>query len=91
MQNLEINSLSDQVTVIPAAVGNVAGVETIYGVGTAASLMKDWGNNPMSLRQRLPVVCLDDVIKMPSKNEQLLILLDVKGYEFKVLLGAKKL
>ena len=91
LQNLEINSLSDQVTVIPAAVGNVAGVETIYGVGTAASLLKDWGNNPESLMQRVPVVCLDDVIKMPSKNEQLLILLDVEGYEYKALLGAKKL
>ena len=91
LQNLEINSLSDQVTVIPAAVGNAAGVETIYGLGTAASLMKDWGNNPDSLRQRVPVVCLDDVIKMPNKNEQLLILLDVEGYEHKALLGAKKL
>ena len=91
LQNLEMNSLSDQVTVIPAAVGNAAGVETIYGVGTAASLLKDWGNNPESLMQRVPVVCLDDVIKMPSKNEQLLILLDVEGYEYKALLGAKKL
>ena len=91
LQNLEINSLSDQVTVIPAAAGNAAGVDTIYGVGTAASLMKDWGNNPKSLRQRVPVVCLDDVIKMPNKNEQLLILIDVEGYEYKALLGAKKL
>ena len=91
LQNLEINALSDQVTVIPAAVGDVAGIETIYGVGTAASLLKNWGNNPKSLSQRVPVVCLDDVIKMPSQNEQLLILLDVEGSEYNALLGSKKL
>ena len=91
LQNLEINSLTDQVTVIPAAVSDATGVETIYGVGTGASLLKDWGNNPKSLAQRVPVVCLDDVIKMPNKNEQLLILVDVEGLEYKALLGAKKL
>ena len=91
LENLELNLLSDHVTVIPAAAGNVAGVAKIYGVGTGASLLKTWGNNPETSSQRVPVICLDDVISMPKEKEQLLILVDVEGFEYQALLGAKNL
>ncbi len=91
LENLELNSLSDGVTVIPAAAGQHPGVVTIYGLGTTSSLVKNWGGNPNSLAQKVPVVRLDDVIQKPNQNEQILVLMDVEGYEYQALQGSLEL
>jgi FkbM family methyltransferase len=91
LENLELNSLSNHVTVIPAAAGQHPHVATIYGLGTTSSLIKNWGGNPISLCQKVPVVRLDDVIQKPRQNEQLLVLMDVEGYEYHALQGSLEL
>lgn len=91
MENLELNNLQENVTVIPAAAGQNPGIGTIYGLGTASSLLENWGRNPTSLAQKVPVVRLDDVIQKPRKDEQLLILMDVEGFEFQALQGSLEL
>lgn len=91
LQNLRANGFDAGTTVLPVAAGAAAGSGMIYGVGSGSSLLQGWANNPTSLAQVVPVVRLDDIVPPPAADEQLLILMDVEGFEYPALQGAARL
>lgn len=88
MQNLRANKYDEGTVVLPVAAGALPSVSQIYGVGTGASLLRGWANNPESLTQLVSVVRLDDILRQTASDEKLLLLVDVEGYEFEALSGA---
>ena len=91
LENLSANKLEAGATVLPVAAGPAPGSARIFGVGTGASLLRGWADNPDSLSQIVPVVRLDDVVTPPAKSERVLILVDVEGFEYPALQGATAL
>ena len=91
LENLCANGFDSGTMVLPVAAGPAAGSAQIFGVGTGASMLRGWANNPENLTQIVPVVKLDDVVRPPEKSERLLILMDVEGFEFAALQGAMAL
>lgn len=91
LENLCENGVDAGTTVLPVAAGPAPGTARIFGVGTGASLLRGWANNPESLSQIVPVVRLDDVVAPPKQGERVLILVDVEGFEYPALQGATAL
>lgn len=91
IKNLAANGWTNGVSVLPVAAGPAPGFAQIYGVGTGSSLLKGWADNPESLSQTVPVLCLDDIVAQPAQSEVLFVLMDVEGFEYPALQGASGL
>lgn len=90
VQNMRANAF-DGVALLPVAAGEEPGFVDIYGVGTGSSMLKDWGSNPESTKQTVPVVQLDQVVSPPKPGERMFVLMDIEGYEYFALKGARAL
>ena len=84
---LRENAKNRRIEVIPIAVGDRAGVITLYGDADIASTLPGWGRERF-FRQTVPVQTLDSVIRQRVSNGRLLIKVDVEGAEDAVLAGA---
>lgn len=83
--NLNINQFND-VEVYPLGLADKPGVAVLYGMGTAASFIKDWSG--ISTKQRMvPQTTLDILAAGRFAGRKLLIKLDVEGFEYAVLQG----
>ena len=72
---------------LPVGLSDKPGLANLYGVGTAASFIKDWSG--ISTKKRIvPLSTLDIVAAKRFPGSRLLIKIDVEGVEFKVLKGA---
>ncbi|WP_457650438.1 FkbM family methyltransferase [Profundibacter sp.] len=89
-QNIKANGWEENITTLPVAVGDRSGFIDIFGIGTGASVIKGWSNNPESLKLTVPMVRLDKVIGAVS-GKRMFILMDVEGFELEALLGAEGL
>lgn len=87
-KHIDVNKFSKKFRLINSAVGSSEGTLEFYGGGFTGSLLKSHGHAPLQERQLVNVVTLDDTIK--TKSLELLILVDVEGFELEVLKGAKK-
>jgi FkbM family methyltransferase len=86
--NLESNRYYD-VEVFPVGLSDHCGLAALFGPGTAASLIRDWGG--LSTKKKIvPLSTLDTIIGDRFSGERLLIKLDVEGSEFEALNGAHK-
>ena len=84
--NLSVNDWLD-VEVFPVGLADRPGVSVLYGVGTAASFIKDWAG--ISTKKRMvPVTTLDILTSGRFIGQELLIKIDVEGLEYSVLKGA---
>lgn len=90
-QNMDANGWGDNITVLPVAAGEVTGFIDIYGIGTGASVVKGWANNPAHLKQTVPVVRIDSIIHPAPLGQALFILMDIEGFEYHALKGATSL
>lgn len=90
-KNMRANGWGERITVLPVAVGETSGFVDVYGEGTGASAVPGWANNPLSHKQTVPLVRLDDVIPLPRSGDRTLVLMDVEGFELFALRGATKL
>ena len=90
-QNMAANGWGDNITVLPVAAGEVTGFIDIYGIGTGASVVKGWANNPETLKQTVPVVRLETLIHPAPKGQTMFVLMDVEGFEYHALKGAAAL
>jgi len=90
-QNMAANGWGDNITVLPVAAGEVTGFIDIYGVGTGASVVKGWANNPETLKQTVPVVRLETLIHPAPNGQTMFVLMDVEGFEYHTLKGAAAL
>jgi FkbM family methyltransferase len=84
--NMEMNGWTD-VEVFPVGLSNKPGLAVLYGVGTAASFIKDWSG--ISTKKRVvPLSTLDIIAARRFSGLRLVIKIDVEGVEYQVLHGA---
>ena len=83
--NLETNGFSENVEVYPIALGNTIGIQSIYGRGGLASLIQGWYGQPTFIRERITINTLDNLFHDRFSGTRLLIIMDVEGYEKKIL------
>jgi len=90
-QNLIENNWDQNVILHPIACGNSNGNVTIYGEGTGASIIPGWAQNPSRLKHIVPMKKLDTILSNEKVTSKSVILIDVEGFEFDVLLGAENI
>ncbi|MDD4356752.1 MAG: FkbM family methyltransferase [Smithellaceae bacterium] len=87
--NLEVNDWPD-VEIFPLGLSNKPGLAVLYGVGTAASFIKDWAG--ISTKKRMvPLSTLDIIAANRFSGLRVVIKIDVEGVEYSVLQGAEML
>lgn len=89
-KNLTSNNWLSNIEIFPIAIGSSIQINKIYGFGTGASLIKKWANSDLHHYKYVPTSSLDCCITQRFKNEKLLILADIEGFELEMLLGARK-
>lgn len=88
-KHIDANLFSTSFTFFKAAVGASAKQLVFYGGGTGGSLKGNISLAPISEKQTVPVLSLNETIEL--NDLKALILVDVEGYESEVLKGATKL
>tara|TARA_Y100001960_G_C14637831_1_gene809201 strand:+ start:353 stop:1186 length:834 start_codon:yes stop_codon:yes gene_type:complete len=87
-KNIKINNFDKNIEVFPMALGDRTEYKEIYGLSETASLVKGW----MSETKSTDIVYTSKMEKILDasnfKNQQILFLIDVEGFEKKVLDGA---
>ncbi len=90
-KNVFANDWGDRAEIFQLALGESIGVREMYGLGTGASLVKGWAGLSVKSPVLVPVSTLDTVLGERFKGQKILVLVDVEGSEYELLLGAKKL
>jgi FkbM family methyltransferase len=85
--NLNINKWND-VEVYPVGLDDKPGLAVLYGVGTAASFIKDWSGISTKMRM-VPLSTLDILTAKRFSGKKIVIKIDVEGIEYRVLKGAR--
>ena len=85
--NMKINRFT-QGSLVNAACSSSQGVASLYGRNTGASLLKGWEGNTSSDGELVEIITLDQLIAFQNHNEKMLIIIDVEGFEFEVLMGS---
>jgi len=91
LKNIQINGWQEMVEVFPLAVGSSTSILNIWGGGTGASLIKGWASTPDSYVTQVPVLTLDRIALTAITGKKALILVDVEGAEYFMLMGAKQI
>lgn len=86
-RNITANGWTD-VEVLPVGLAGAPGLGTLYGDGTAASLVTRWAGVSDVWQRTIPLTTIDAVIGGRFDGERLLIKVDVEGAEHAVLDGA---
>ncbi len=86
--NLNINNWTD-VEVYPVGLDDKPGLSVLYGVGTAASFIKDWSGVSTKMRM-VPLSTLDILAAKRFPGRKIVIKLDVEGIQYLVLKGARE-
>jgi len=84
--NLQINNWSNS-EVLPLGLGEKPMILELYGENTGASLITNWGGDLSILQRTISVTTLDNILNGRFVDEQILIKMDVEGYEYEVLRG----
>jgi FkbM family methyltransferase len=88
--NLEANGWADT-EVVPVGLAASPGIATLYGGGTAASLLPNWAGTSEVFRRRIALSTLDIVVARRFEGQPLFVKIDVEGAELDVLRGASQL
>lgn len=88
-RNVHANGWGDLFECYPIALSDTGGLLEIFGDGTGASLIKGWaGQQDATI---VPVSTLDQVLGERFSEVRPLIIVDIEGAEYGMLLGATKL
>jgi FkbM family methyltransferase len=87
--NLRANGFED-VEVFPVGLAQAAGLATLFGGSTGASLIRGWADAPAPLQRTIPLSTLDTLLGDRFAGQRLLIKIDVEGAELGVLRGAAR-
>jgi FkbM family methyltransferase len=88
MANLRLNDLTDQIEVVPLALGDRAGEARLYEGGShnrGESTIAVPEQTPQDRSHQVRVARLDDLYAF--SGQRLILKIDVEGYEFEVLAG----
>lgn len=89
LKNLKANGWENNVEVFPLALTEKAGVTTIYGGGTGASLIPGWAGFSPHQATLIPTSSLDLVLGRRFDGRKACILIDIEGAEYELLQGAE--
>jgi FkbM family methyltransferase len=87
-RNLVSNDFLD-VEVFPVGLSSKSGMKLLFGSGTGASFVQGWAGVSDRFYSVVPVTTLDVIINTRFDNQELLIKMDVEGFENEVLKGAE--
>lgn len=87
-RNVRANGWTD-VEVFPVGLAADPGLGTLYGDGTAASVVTRWAGLSEVWRRTIPLSTLDVLLAGRFDRQRLLIKMDVEGAEYGVLAGAR--
>jgi len=90
VRNIIENGFEASVEVFPVAIGAETNLLEIWGAGTGASLTRGWAGNDELQVERVPVMTLDRLLGDELKDKKALILADVEGSEYQMLLGSTR-
>ena len=88
LNNLLLNDLHSECTLINAAAGQRPHISFIGGAFSTASMLNSHQHDKL-LTQAVPIITIDTLAVDPKHD--LLILMDVEGFEYEALLGASNL
>jgi len=91
VQLLQRNVLAngwEDIEILPVGLGDKISLLRLYGGGTAASFVPGWAGAETQYFQTVPVTTLDAILSERFSGREILILIDVEGYELQVLNGA---
>lgn len=90
-RNLEYNEYFD-VEVYPVGLSSKPGLERIYGSFDTSSFIAGWARwaNPGKVSTIVPVTTLDVLVGDRFRGDELVVKMDVEGYETQVLAGAAR-
>ncbi len=90
-ENIRINQFKS-VDVFPIALGAESGIADLYGSsGPSASLLKGWDGASSGFKQTVSVNTMDALIASRLKGKRAFIKVDVEGFEYNLLRGAKEI
>jgi FkbM family methyltransferase len=91
LRNIELNQ-GPQVEVIPVGLSDNVGVMSLHGFSsTGASLISNWAGAPSLSSRRIPVSTMDNIVSDRFQGKNLVIKIDVEGFEFQVIKGSQAL
>jgi FkbM family methyltransferase len=91
LRNIELNN-GPPIEIFPVALSSEVGVMRLYGFSsTGASLLVNWAGAPAVSSRLVPVTTLDNIVAERFLDKQLLIKIDVEGFEWEVIQGSEKI
>jgi len=91
--HIQMNGISDQVTIVPCAVGKTAGTATLYAAGVDGMSRLNAPNSAIADKVHpvnVSVISVDDYIRQSSVTPDVLMV-DIEGFEIAAIAGAKQL
>jgi FkbM family methyltransferase len=91
--HVQINGISDRITIVASAVGKNSGTATLYAVGADGMSRLNAPNRAIAEKVRphdVPVISIDDYISQSSITPDILMI-DIEGFEIAAIAGAKRL
>jgi FkbM family methyltransferase len=86
--NLQINNWNEA-EIFPVGLGEKPMIIDLYGENTGASVLSNWAGNSTLIKRSIAISTLDIILGNRFLEENIFIKLDVEGYEFEVIKGAK--
>lgn len=87
--NIERNDFQN-VSLINAACSSSVGFAHLWGRDTGASLVPDWEGNPADNEVKVETTTMDILFDLIPNHDSILAIIDVEGFEYEVLRGAKE-
>lgn len=91
LDNIKRNNFQSKVSFFEMGLSNSSEVVRLYGGKTAASILPNWSNADEEYYTDIFVNSLDNILTKDLSEKQLLIKIDVEGFEYNVLSGANSI
>jgi len=89
-ESIKLNHLENIVKVFNIAIGNKNGEEKLYLSGSGSSINENFIGRISLPKRKIKISKLDNILQKQKIEKPDFIKIDVEGYEYNVLLGAKK-
>lgn len=88
-RNIKVNGWESSIEIFPMALGDKSGLVSMYGANSGLSVIEGWSNSLNATSLCVPVGSLDNIVGDRFNGKRCLIVVDIEGYEYFMLKGAK--